>query len=79
MAFFCIETTVIVVGLHVDLSTSVRGGVTMVVPFPGIRAEYLLEWKRNREGWMVIVSRENVHQPAACQVMNAGEEEVGER
>ena len=48
MSFFCIETIVIVAGLHVGLRNFVRGGVTMVVPFPGIRADSWLEWKRDR-------------------------------
>ena len=52
MSFYILrrETTVIVVWLHVGLCNSVCGGVTMVVPSPGIRAESLLEWKRNPGG-----------------------------
>jgi hypothetical protein len=49
MSFFCFKTTVIIVGLHVGLGNSVRSGVTTVVPFPGIRTDSLLEWKRGAE------------------------------
>ena len=42
-SLLCIGTSTIVVGLQVGLRNSVRGGVTMVVPFPGIRADSLLE------------------------------------
>jgi len=54
--FFCVEMTDIVVGLHVGLRNSVRGWVTMVVSFPGIRVDSLLKWKRNRGGEIAITT-----------------------
>ena len=43
MLFLSIGTSAIVAGLQVGFRNSVCGGVTMVVPFPGIRADSLLE------------------------------------